>query len=400
MKKKLIIAFIVFTAIGAGIFYFLTTANIGEKYNTVEVKKGEMKKYVQDVGRISSKNIRRYYGNGLNKVEKIPLELGEHVKKGQLLVKYEDNIDLEIQKIQKQIEALEATYRNALSGTDKESINNSIIEISRIKNLLQTATKNKDKTEELFTNGVVSHKELEDAVNNMKQLQSSLKTAENTYNQLTKGISKNIKKKYEAEIEAQLISLKLLEKKRSNYEIYANIDGIVTELNTFEGDIPSPSTKIIEIQDPTEKVILVDFLAEKAINIRENFAAEISDTDFNINKENLKVNRIYPKAFMTLSELGVKENRQTVEIDLPKSAETLPFGIELETKVIVNAPREVLIIPIGATFQKSSKTFVKVLEDGKLVEKEIISGEKWDGNIEVKSGLKVGDLVILNYQEN
>ena len=55
---------------------------------------------------IKGKNIRRYYGSGLNKVEEMTLELGDHVKKGQLLIKYEDNLDLEIQNILEQLSSL------------------------------------------------------------------------------------------------------------------------------------------------------------------------------------------------------------------------------------------------------------------------------------------------------
>ena len=116
MKKKLIIGVIVFSVIGVGIFYFLTTGNIGEQYNTVEVKEGEVEKYVEATGVVSSKNVRAYYGNGTQKIEETTLALGDQVEKGQLLFKYEDQLDLEIQKVKKQIDALEATYSEALSG--------------------------------------------------------------------------------------------------------------------------------------------------------------------------------------------------------------------------------------------------------------------------------------------
>ena len=133
MKKKLIIALVILTLVAAGIFYVLTTGNIGTKYNTAEVTRGEIEKYVEEVGTISSENIRNYYGNSINRVEMIEVELGEHVSQGQLLLKFEDNMDIEIQKVKKQIEAMEATYTEALSGADFESINRVKIEISSIR---------------------------------------------------------------------------------------------------------------------------------------------------------------------------------------------------------------------------------------------------------------------------
>ncbi len=142
------------------------------------------------------------------------------------------------------------------------------------------------------------------------------------------------------------------------------LEGIVTELNTFQGDTPTIGSMIIEIQDPTEKVVLVDFMAEDARRVRPDMKAEIQDPNLDIHIDDLKVNKVYPKAFVSLSELSVEENRQTVEIGLPKSLEALAYGLEVETKVMIEAPREALLVPDGAVIWKKAKQYVKVLEDG------------------------------------
>jgi len=161
MKKKLVIALVIFTAVAAGIFYFLTTGNVGKKYNTAQVEKGEVGRFIQETGRVSSMNIRKYYGNSVKKVETLNVQLGDHVKSGQLLIKYEDDLDIEIRKVEKQIEALEATYSSVTSGTDIENINSAKIEISRINRDIELATKNKDRIQELYNNGAVPLVELE-----------------------------------------------------------------------------------------------------------------------------------------------------------------------------------------------------------------------------------------------
>ncbi len=116
-----------------------------------------------------------------------------------------------------------------------------------------------------------------------------------------------MREKYEAEIDVLLLTLKIHEKNRNDYEIYADIEGIVTELNTFQGDTPTIGSMIIEIQDPTEKVVLVDFMAEDARRVRPDMKAEIQDPNLDIHIDDLKVNKIYPKAFVSLSELSVEE---------------------------------------------------------------------------------------------
>ena len=400
MNKKLIIGVIIFSVLGAGIFYFLTTGNVGEKYNTVEVKEGEVEKYVEATGVVSSKNVRAYYGNGTQKIEEINLALGDQVEKGQLLFKYEDQLDLEIQKVKKQIDALEATYSEALSGADVENVNNARIEISKIKKSLALATSNKESLEKLYNNDAVSRNELDQAISNINQLRSNLAMAQNNYNQLVKGVSEHTKRKYEAEIDALLLTIKSLENNKENSKTYADIDGLVTELDTFEGDTPSPGRIILEIHGSSEKILLVDFMVEDVRKIKVGMKGTIQDPKLGINMDGLIVEKLHPKAFETQSELGVKENRQTVEISLPESAKDLAYGLEVDAQVMVEDTRTALLIPKGAIYQQDLKKYVKVLEDGKPVEKEITTGIEVNDNIEVVEGLTEGTLVILNYQED
>lgn len=400
MNKKLIIGVIVFLVIGGGIFYFLTTGNVGEKYNTVEVKQEQIEKYVEATGVVSSKNIRTYYGNGAQKIEEINLSLGDQVEKDQLLFKYEDQIDLEIQKVKKQIEALEATYSEALSGTDVENVNNARIEISKIKESLALAISNKEKVEKLYNNDAVSRNALEQAISSVNQLQSNLAMAQNNYNQLVKGVSEHTKKKYEAEIDALLLTIKSLENNKENLKVYADIDGVVTEMDTFSGDRPSPGRMILEVHGSSEKILLVDFMVEDVQKIKVGMKGKIIDTKLGIDVDGLIVEKLHPKAFETQSELGVKENRQTVELSLPNSVKDLAYGLEVDTQVMVEETRTALLIPKGAIYQQDFKKYVKVLEDDEVIEKEITTGIEVDKNIEVLEGLTEGALVILNYQED
>ena len=400
MKKKVLIPVLILSIVGIAIVYFLTTGNIGTKYNTVEVKIGALEKYVEEVGIIRSRNIRQYYSSGLGKVEDITIELGDKVNKGQLLVKFEDNFDLEIQKVEKQIEALEATYSGILQGTDIQSINNAKIEISRIKSNLDLALKDKERIEELYNNGAVPLVELERAINSFDQLSSALAISQNNYSQLTKGVSLSSKKKYEAEIDILLLTLEGLQRNRDNSAIIADIDGVITELKTFVGDSPYPGSMIIEIQDPKNNVVAVDFMVEDAFKINEGMKASLEDSLLDMHIDNLKVDKKYPKAFTTVSVLGEKENRQTVEINLPETEDKFSYGVEVNTRVVIEETKVAILVPKGSVYQLNSNNYVKILENGKPVEREITIGLEMNDQIEVKSGLTEGDLVILNYQDN
>lgn len=400
MNKKLIIALLILAIVAAGIFYFLTMGNIGAKYNTAEVEKGQVGKFVDEVGTISSNKVRNYYGNNISRVEKMDLQLGDYVKKGQLLIKFEDNIDSEIQKVEKQIEALRATYSEAQSGADFASINSAKTRIASIKSSIDQAIENKNIVEELYKNGAASESELKRAQYNLEQLQNDLSIAQNNYNQLSKGLSSNMKKKYEADIDILLLSLKTLEESREDSMIFADFDGVITELNTFEGDRPSAGSMILEIMDPLEKIIAVDFMVADALLIKPGMKAEVNDTDLGIEIDNMQVQKIHPKSFIAYSELGVEENRQRVEINLPQTNQDLSFGLKVQTRVMVEEPRESLFIPEDAIYEKDLRKYVEVLQGKKPVEREVVTGIEDNNNIEIKDGLKEGEKVILHYEKN
>ena len=400
MNKKLLIAFVIFTAIGLGIFYILTTGQVGLKYDTVPVEKDQAGKYIQDTGIVTSSEIRAYYGNGQKTVEKLDLKLGDPVKKGQLLIEYKNFVDLEIQKINKQIEALEASYKEVLSGADVSSISTARIEVAKSKSDLEEAKKNLERIEKLYESGAVSLVAYENALNEVDRLENNLEISRNTYSKLTKALSQNNKKKYEAEIDVLILSLEILEKSRPDFALYSDIDGIVTEINTFMGDTPRAGHLFLEIMDPSKKVILVEFMVEDARLVEAGMQAEIHDKILNIDVENLQVNRVYPKAFETLSELNVEENRQRVEVGLPGLEDDLSFGTEVQTQVMVEPPRQVLVVPISALIYDDSKEYVDVVVDNVAQRKEVVTGTRFKSKIEILEGLKEGDQVILNYQES
>lgn len=400
MKKKLVIALVIFAAVAAGIFYLLTAGNIGTRYQTALVEKGEVGRFVQDTGRISSRNIRQYYGNSSDKVEHLHVALGDTVNSGQLLIEFEDDLDLEMQKVEKQIEALEAAYAEAAEGADLERINNAKIEIAGIQENIERAKKNLERTQALYQSDGVSLAVLEEAQHSLSQLQKSLATAQNNYTLLTKGVSASTRNRFKAEIDLLLLSLASLENCRENSRITSTIDGIVTEMNTFVGDVPGAGTLIIEVQDPSAKVILVDFMVEDALLVKPGMGAFVMDQDLGVELDELRVSMVYPKAFITLSELGVEENRQTVEIGLPENAGHLSYGLELDTRVVVDEAEEVLLIPTTAVYVRNGISYVEVLEDGEPVERQIKTGIEDDRHVEVTEGLTEGERVILKFTED
>jgi len=396
MKKKLIIGFVILIAVASAGAYYLTQNSGGEDYDTALVERGSIEKYIEETGEIASKNIRSYYGSGANEVEEVYVEIGDVVSKGDLILQYDNTVDLEIEKINKQIEALEATYNEAVSGADFEKINTAKLEIENIKNKLEYSEKNLETVEKLYKNNAATEKEFKDSQEAVEQLENQLAIAQNQYKLLIKGVSENVRNRYEAEIEGLSISLKILEKNRDKYSIYSDFNGIITELDTFKGDMPLAGKKILEVQELNNLRAYGNFIVEDAVKIEENMKVEVYSEDIELSIENLTIEKIHPKAVSKLSELGIEQKRVTIEINLPKEHKNLIIGSKVTLKIRIDSRDDVLIIPEEAVYEKNKKTYVEIIDSGERKEVEVKIGLENNDNIEVIEGLKEGQEVIID----
>ncbi len=396
MKKKLIIGVAILIVVAASGIYYLTQSTDGEDYDTGLVEVGSIEKHIEETGEIASKNIRSYYGNGTNEIENLYVEIGDTVNKGDLLLEYDNTIDLEIEKINKQIEALEATYNEAVSGADFEQINTAKLEIESIKNNLEYGKENLETIEELYENDAATEKEYKDAENRVEQLENQLAIAQNQYSLLVKGLSGNVRNRYEAEIEVLALSLKILEENKEKFNIYADFDGIITELDTFQGGMPLAGKKILEIQEINNLRAYGDFIVEDAVKISEGMDVEIYNNDIDLRLENLKIEKIHPKAVSKLSELGIEQKRVTIEVNLPQEHKDLIIGSKITIRIKIDGKQNILIVPEEAVYEKNERTYVEVLENGEPKEIEVTTGIENDDYIEIIEGLQEGPEVILD----
>ena len=396
MKKKLIIGIIILVVVAAAGLYYFTQGTDGEDYETALAEIGSIEKHIEEIGEIASKNVRSYYGNGTNEIENIYVEIGDIVNEGDLLLEYDNTIDLEIEKINKQIEALEATYNEAVSGADFEQINTAKLEIENIKNSLEYAEENLQTVEELYKNDATTEKEYKDAQKSVEQLENQLAIGQNQYSLLVKGLSGNVRNRYEAEIEVLALSLKILEESREKFNIYADFNGIITELDTFKGDMPLAGKKILEVQEYNNLRAYGDFIVEDAVKINEGMEVEIYSEDIGINIKNLSIEKIHPKAVSKLSELGIEQKRVMVEIALPEEHENLIIGSKVNIKIKIDDKDNILIVPEEAVYEKNEKTYVEVLENGEPKEVEVVLGIENEDFIEIIDGIEEGQEVILD----
>lgn len=392
-KKKYVIltVFLVFAFIYA--FSVFSGGQNSYEEKTSNVKLGTIQNTLDETGTVYSKRVNKFYSDMSQRVKVLNVSVGDKVNKGDIILTYENNYDLEIERAKKQIEAVTATYNETVKGADFQEISNLKLNISTIETNLSFAKSSFDKIKVLYDNNAVSEVEYKEAENNVTFLQNQLQEANNNYDLAIQGVSANVKKQYEAQIEEIMIQIKILEQNIERASIKAEFDGVITELNVHQGGMTQTGVPVVELQDENNLGVYVEVLAEDAINTVDGMPFIIS-TDKETKE--LKINRIYPKAEATVSELGVEQKRVRIEADLENGMK-LKIGAEVDVVIILEEKNDVLLIDRDALYEKDHKEFVTVIEGGKELEKEVTTGLKNDEYAEVITGLVENEQVLIEF---
>jgi HlyD family secretion protein len=389
-KKKYLLALLAIIVLFIAASLFLREQ--GDQLKTSQVKSGSIKKTIEERGTVFSKRVNTFYSDMSRKVESLHYSVGDRVIKGDVILTYENNYDLEIDRINKQIEAIIASYNEIVKGADFEEISNLKLNISTIEANLAFAKRNFEKIETLYNNNAVSQLEYDEAKNNLTVLENLLQEANNNYNKVIQGVSSNVKKQYEAQIDEAVVQKQILEKNLEQSSIKAEFDGMITELNVHQGGMTRTGVPVVEIQDDSNLGIYVEVLAEDAQELMRGMDFNIVDDDGKV-IETILISRIYPKAQSKVSDLGVEQKRVRVEADLNDI--NYKLGSEVDIEIVLQEKNNVLLVDKDAVYEKENKKYVTIVDGNKQTEVEIITGLEDDTHVEVLSGLNENDIVLM-----
>jgi len=347
--KKWIIAVMVVLVIAAASFgaykLFFSKTSKEVNFQTETVKKRDIASSVQATGVIRAKiGAEVKVGARISgKVEKLYANIGDVVKKGQVIAQLEQ-------------EDLKAKVNEA-------NMNLKIIEAN-----LDLAQKNLQRMQNLYAKDFVSKDKVDVA-------ERDYKAAIAQSNQIRETIRYN-------------------ETQMSYANIYAPISGVIASVATQQGETVSASSlnvpTFVTIVD-LNRLEIYAYVDETDIGkiipgIEATFTVDsFPDKDFKG-----KVTAIYPKA--TIQD-NVVYYITVISIENPEGK--LKPDMTVNATIYLNKRENVLAVPNKAIKREGGKKVITVLENGKPVPKPIKTGWKDSGYTEVIEGVNEGNLVIV-----
>ena len=109
-KKKYVILSVLLVIAFVMVFSFFSGSQDSYEGKTSKVELGTIRKTLEETGTVYSKRVNTFYSDMGRIVKSLNVSVGDKVKKGDVILTYDNNYDLEIERANKQIEVITATY--------------------------------------------------------------------------------------------------------------------------------------------------------------------------------------------------------------------------------------------------------------------------------------------------
>ncbi len=407
----IIVTFAVTVALATGVAIYLKKGGPGGAKPTVvrlaKPERGELTEVVNARAEVEPKTKVEISARVSARIEELPLEEGDEVAKGDLLVRL-DATDLEAALLAS--EALRAAQAAQIE-VERARIEGQRAGIEGTKATLAQARRDLERQKQLFTSADISQSEVDATESRAAELAAQLAAAE--HNLRASEVNLTV---MEHTLRAADADIARARDRLSYTTIVAPMDGVITRIHAEEGEtvIPgtmnNPGTVIMQVAD-LDKMLLVAQVDETDVGkiaVGQRAVAEIHaypDEEFEGEVESIALTH----------DVGWGNTRfYKTEILLKLEGRRIFSGSNADVDIETKYHHDVLRVPSQAVLERKvedlppsirdseevdeDKTFTTVVyrvQDGKAVVTPVKMGRSDDTHIVIESGLSEEDVVII-----
>lgn len=271
-------------------------------------------------------------------------DIGAHVKKGQLLA------IIETPEVDQQLQQARSNLLTAQANLDLAAIT-------------------KTRYQGLLKSNAVSQQDVDNAVGTYNANKAIVEADKATVQQYT-----------------ALVSFE---------KVYAPFDGVITARNTDIGDLinsgssSTPKTDLFHIAQPGKLRVYVNVPEEYSQGIKVGMTADLSLAEF--------PGRTFQGTLVRTAEaINMTTRTLLIEIEVDNLKNTLLTGSYAEVHLKIPTQTSTLLLPVNTLIFRSQGLHVGVVKDGNVVLTAVTPGHDFGNTIEIVSGLRPNDQVIIN----
>lgn len=366
--KKILFGTLLFGVIAATLWFVFLRS---EEVETVRVSRGDLVRTVEEDGVVEVPGDRRMYATQLARVLDVPVEEGDSVLPGTVLVRMK-NADLDV-RIHETRTLLDQAIRDRQGAS-------ALVESTRL--LLSDAARVAARRKRLYEAGAISLSEFEEAVLTLERLEKDLERHQSAVDSaavLESGLKRTVLE---------------LQAKGAELVVKSPIKGIILELPPEKDRVLQPGDHVATVAPEARMEVVSDILSDAMGNVAVGQKVSVTAPVLGSQVLEGKVAKIYPQAFEKMSALGVVQRRVKVRIDLPYSPSLKP-GFEVRVAIETERHPGVLLLPIESVrTTESGERFAMKIERNRIKSVPIRTGLADRRSVEILEGLHEGDEVV------
>lgn len=335
-------------------------------------------------------------------VEHLFVKAGDRVKSGQALATLKNDVTQQ-QKAQAHtaVQTAKARLAQAAKGPLRSEVDEALhlvaeaqAQSTQVNADLQLAKKQASRSQQLLNQGLVARSEFDTAQASLQSLEARAHTAKATV-KVREAKLETLKSMPHAEdvqvARGQLAeaeqALQVAEQQTKEATIKAPFAGVVTAVNAEQGQTVG-AAGILD---------LVSGSLEIRVDLDENNLADLAVGQSAI----LTSSTFGSKSFQGhLSDIGAAVDQArgivTVKITPDNPPDWLRPGQTINVNLVTNEKADRLVVPPPAVLRQGSRSVVLVVQEGRVIEKAVLTRAAVEQGIPVSGGLSTGDEVIVN----
>lgn len=321
-------------------------------------------------------------------VKKFYVKRGSPVHKGQLLAVLENrDLAAAAQENRGAFDQAQAAYATTTAASLPEEIQKAQLDEQVAKEALDAAQKVFDSRQNLFKQGALPRRDLDQASVNLVQARSQYDIAQKHLNSVL-AVSRHQELKAAAgQLESAKGKYLGAEAQLSYTEIRSPIDGAVTDRPLYPGEMPASGMPLITVMDLSQVIARAHIPQEEAALLKVGNQATIAAP-----------NQEAVSGSVSVVSPALDPNSTTVEIwvQAKNPGRSLKPGSSVKLSVISQTVPDALVVPATAllTAPDGGTSVMVVGSDGRAHQKSVKVGIKQGDEVQITDGIGMGEKVV------
>jgi multidrug efflux pump subunit AcrA (membrane-fusion protein) len=322
-------------------------------------------------------------------VQRFLVQRGDHVKQGQLLAVLENrDLTAAVQATRGQFAQAESNYRSTSGAAIPEQVTKAQTDFDAARQALEAAKNLLDNREQLFKQGALARKQVDEAQVAYAQARAQHDTAEH-HLQALQSVSKDEQIKTAAgQLEAARGQYEAAQAQVQFSEVRSPITGVVTDRPLFAGEMPNPGAPLLTVMDLSSVVARVNMAQEQAKDIKVGAEATLTPADGG----EMVTGKV------TIVSPAVDPNTTTVQVWVQANnpGERLRAGAAVRVAILAETIDGALVVPAPAILPSDEGGSMVVVVDDKNVahQKKVDVGVTEENLVQIVAGVSPGDRVV------